>query len=131
MAMSDAHKKALAEGRRQSAAIKRYLDALGSRRPGRPVTPDSIEKRIDGLKQKISAEKDPLKRVELVQQRMDLEDALKSATAAGDLVRLEADFVAHAAAYSERKGITYSAWREGGVSADVLKEAGIRRTRRG
>ncbi|NNF69187.1 MAG: hypothetical protein HKN01_05395 [Acidimicrobiia bacterium] len=131
MAMSDAHKKALAEGRRQSAAIKRYLDALGSRRPGRPVTPDSIEKRIDGLKQKISAEKDPLKRVELVQQRMDLEDALKSATAAGDLVRLEADFVAHAAAYSERKGITYSAWRESGVSADALKKAGIRRTRRG
>ena len=131
MAMSDAHKKALAEGRRQSAAIKRYLDALGSKRPGRPVTPDSIEKRIDGLKQKISAEKDPLKRVELVQLRMDLEDALKSATAAGDLVRLEADFVAHAAAYSERKGITYSAWRESGVSADALKKAGIRRTRRG
>ena len=35
MAMSDAHKEALAEGRRQSRAIKQYLEALGGR-PGLP-----------------------------------------------------------------------------------------------
>jgi hypothetical protein len=34
-----------------------------------------------------------------------------------------------AASYSERKGITWPAWREAGVSADVLRSAGVKRTR--
>ncbi len=32
-----------------------------------------------------------------------------------------------AAKYAERKGISYAAWRELGVPADVLKKAGISR----
>ena len=40
---------------------------------------------------------------------------------------LEAAFVSYAAAYSERKGISYAAWREAGVSPTVLTKAGIRR----
>jgi len=44
-----------------------------------------------------------------------------------DLAALEADFVQVAASYSARKGISYTAWRELGVSADVLKRAGISR----
>ena len=36
-------------------------------------------------------------------------------------------FVDAAAEYSERKGITYSAWRELGVPAAVLKRAGVKR----
>jgi hypothetical protein len=35
--------------------------------------------------------------------------------------------VKSAAPYSERKGITYSAWREVGVPANVLEKAGISR----
>ena len=34
-----------------------------------------------------------------------------------------------ARAYGERKGITYGTWRDFGVAADVLKKAGIQRTR--
>lgn len=130
MAMSESHKQALAQGRRQSAAIKRYLEALGSRRPGRPVTPEKLRSRISDLEQRITAEDDPLKRVDLVQQRMDAEDALARAEDSADLEELEAAFVEHAARYSERKGISYSAWRESGVPAPVLKRAGIPRTRR-
>ena len=44
-----------------------------------------------------------------------------------DLSALEADFVKTAAKYAERKGISYAAWRELGVPADVLKKAGISR----
>jgi hypothetical protein len=38
---------------------------------------------------------------------------------------LEDGFVEHARSYGERKGISYAAWREIGVSAAVLKRAGI------
>lgn len=130
MAMSQAHKEALAQGRRESRAIKSYLDALGRpKRRGRPVTPETLRTRIADLDQKIAAEENPLRRVDLIQTRLDAESALESANAAADMSRLEAGFVDHAAGYSERKGITYAAWREAGVPASVLKDAGIKRTR--
>jgi hypothetical protein len=44
-----------------------------------------------------------------------------------DISAAEAEFIASAKAYGERKGISYSAWREVGVSAAVLKQAGISR----
>lgn len=130
MAMSDEHKAALAAGRRESRAIKAYLQALGSRRPGRPVTPDSLKQKIARLTERIEGEGDPLKRVDLVQQRIDAESALEEMSDAVDLATLEKGFVEAAPGYSKRKGITYTAWREAGVSAEVLRKAGIARTRR-
>lgn len=127
MAMSQEHKDALARGRRESRAIKSYLEALSNRRPGRPVTPESLRQRIERLEEKIEAESDPLRRVDLVQQRLDASDALKRAAASADLEALEEGFVDHAARYSERKGISYGAWREAGVPAAVLRKAGIGR----
>ena len=44
------------------------------------------------------------------------------------LSALEADFVSAARSYSERKGISYAAWRAVGVPPAVLKKAGISRT---
>lgn len=131
MAMSAEHKAALAEGRRQAKAIKAYLEALGSRKPGRPVTADSLKKKIDSLNEKISSETDPLKRVDMVQQRLDAEDGLSNLASNVDFGQLESDFVKAAKGYSSRKGITYSAWREAGVPAEVLRRAHIPRTRRG
>ena len=46
-----------------------------------------------------------------------------------DLSGLEKGFVKSAKTYSERKGITYSTWREVGVPADVLEEGRISRAR--
>jgi hypothetical protein len=43
---------------------------------------------------------------------------------------LAANFVAYAKSYSDRKGISYTAWRQFGVPADVLRKAGIQETRR-
>ena len=127
MAMSDAHKEALAEGRRQSRAIKQYLEALGSRRPGRPVTPETIRARIDRIEGKLANEADPLKRVDLYQAKLDAESALQQAESAADIEALEAGFIANAESYSSRKGISYAAWREAGVPVTVLKQAGIAR----
>ena len=130
MPMSDEHKAALAQGRRESRAIKGYLVALSKRRPGRPVTRESLERKLAGLEAKISKEEDLLKRVDLVQQRLEAEDALASMEHAAVLEELENGFVEVARSYSDRKGVSYSAWREIGVAASVLRRAGIPQTRR-
>ena len=131
MNMTAEHKKALAEGRQQAKAIKSYLAALGSRRPGRPVTRESLQSKIDKLTKQISSETDPLKSVELVQRRLDAEDALAGIADSQDFSEVENGFVDAALPYSTRKGISYSAWREAGVPAEVLRRAGVPRTRRG
>ena len=129
MAMSAQHKAALAQGRREGRAVKQYLEALGSRRPGRPVTPERLRDKITSLESRIAEEADPLKALEMRQERLDAEAALVRAEATEDFAAFEAVFVEHAKPYSERKGISYSAWRESGVPADVLRRAGIPRTR--
>jgi len=130
MAMTDEHKAALAQGRRESRAIKAYLEALGSRRPGRPVTAESLRERIESIDSRLETEEDPLKLLELRQERLDAERTLKDVESREDMDELEKAFIESARSYSERKGISYTAWRQVGVPARVLKEAGIARTRR-
>ena len=127
MAMSAQHKAALAQGRRESRAIKLYLQALGNRRPGRPVTPVTLEKRISDLGAKIAAESDPLKAVDLRQSRIEAEQLLARAESVADMAEMEKGFVKYAKSYSSRKGISYTAWREAGVPAAMLRQAGISR----
>jgi hypothetical protein len=130
MAMSAEHKAALARGRAESRAIKGYLNALASRKPGRPVTKESLQKRLENVNGKLDDSSDPLERVELIQSRLDIEKALSEVTSGDDLESLQKGFVEHAKSYSERKGVSYTAWRELGVPAKVLREAGIKETRR-
>ncbi len=127
MGMSDAHKAALAEGRRQGRAIRAYLAALGERRPGRPVTAESVRAKLDRIERSLEKESDPLARVELIQARKDAEEKAAAVEAQVDLATLEEGFVANAEAYSQRKGVSYRAWREVGVPAVVLKRAGMAR----
>jgi hypothetical protein len=126
--MSDEHKTALAEGRDQGRAVRRYLEALEANKPrrGRRRRPESITKRLEAIETDLPTA-DPLKRLHLIQERLDLQAALEASEAGTDLADLEAEFVAVAASYGERKGITYSAWRELGVPAPVLAQAGISR----
>ncbi len=131
MPMSEEHKAALARGRRESRAVKKYLTALNSRRPGRPVTVDGLKKKIDSIDSRLGNEEDPLKVLDLRQERLDAEDSLAELESREDLDELEKGFVDVAKSYSERKGISYTAWRQSGVPAAVLKKAGVPRTRRG
>lgn len=130
MPMTEEHKAALAKGRREARAIKSYLKALADKKPGRPVTKESLNKRLETVNRKIDESDNPLAQVELIQSRIDIEQALANLEEAEDMESLEADFVEHAASYSERKGISYTAWREYGVPAKVLRAAGIKETRR-
>lgn len=128
--MSAEHKHALAVGREESRAVRRYLEALEAHKPkrGRKRTTDSIEARLHQIDDRLVGA-DPLTRVHLVQERINLESELASKEEAVDLKALEDDFVAAAAGYGERKGISYAAWRAAGVDANVLRRAGVPRTR--
>jgi chromatin segregation and condensation protein Rec8/ScpA/Scc1 (kleisin family) len=129
--MSDEHKAALAKGREQGRAVREYLAALSEeKKPGRRVDPETLSQKIAQIQEQIASEPDPAKRVEHIQKRLDLEAQQADTNGHVDLEALEQDFVEAAKEYSERKGITYSAWREAGVPAAVLKAAGIPRTRR-
>lgn len=127
--MSDEHKAALAEGRNQGRSVRRYLEALDAHKPkrGRKRTPDSMQKRLARIETELVSA-DPLQRLQLIQERIDLQAELEAAGSKVDLTELEAEFVDAAGAYSQRKGISYAAWRELGVEAAVLKRAGIKRS---
>ncbi len=126
--MTAEHKRALAQGRAEGRAVRAYLEALDQNRPrrGRPRTPTSIEKRLKAVESEL-ADAAPLHRLQLVQERMDLERELDRFDAADDLTGLERDFVKVAKGYAERKSISYAAWRELGISPEVLRTAGISR----
>ena len=127
--MSDEHKAALAEGRNQGRSVRRYLDALEAHKPkrGRRRTPDSIQQRLDRIDVELESA-DALKRLQLIQERLDLKAELESSKTTVDLAGLEQAFVRDAKDYSARKGISYAAWRELGVEPSVLKQAGIKRS---
>jgi hypothetical protein len=127
--MSDDHKAALAMGRDEGRAVRRYLEALEAQRPkrGRRRTPDSIKKRLAAIDSQM-ADVNPINRLQLVQERLDLTAELEATDDAIDIEGLEADFLRAAKGYSERKGISYAAWRELGVSAATLSSAGISRS---
>ncbi|MGH9188667.1 MAG: hypothetical protein ACRD0Q_01315 [Acidimicrobiales bacterium] len=126
--MSDSHKAALAEGRDQGRAVRRYLEAIEAHRPkrGRKRTQESVKRRLTVIDDRL-AEADPLTRLHLVQERMNLEKELTATDNAVDLQALEADFIAAAAPYGQRKGVTYGAWRQLGIDPAILRAAGIKR----
>ncbi|MGI8778062.1 MAG: hypothetical protein ACR2LJ_11950 [Acidimicrobiales bacterium] len=126
--MSDEHKAALAEGREQGRAVRRYLEALEAHKPrrGRKRNPENITKRLESIDEELPGA-DPLSRVHLRQERIDLERELSAGSEKVDLDGLEAGFVGAAGPYSLRKGISYDAWRAVGVEPRVLKAAGIGR----
>ena len=126
--MSSEHKEALAVGREQGRAVRRYLEALDLHKPkrGRKRTQESIRKQLADIEEKLPAA-DPLSRVLMIQQRIDLQRELETKSETVDISELEAGFVKAAKEYGSRKGISYAAWREAGVPSDVLRKAGISR----
>jgi len=132
--MSDEHKAALAEGRRIGKVVRDYLDALSERtapaKRGRRRTPESIQKRLEAVAEAMGSA-DPLKRLQLTQEQLDLESELADLTdgpggvSDAEFEVLEQAFIKDALAYANAKGIGYSAWRRLGVRRAVLRAAGV------
>jgi hypothetical protein len=126
--LSAEHKENMAAGRIEGRAVKLYLEALEQHRPrrGRKRTPESIRRRTVTIEHEL-ATAGALQRLQLLQERRDLETELARADVAVDLTEVEAGFVKVAASYGARKGIAYATWRELGVPAEVLARAGVKR----
>jgi len=126
--MSEQHKAALAAGRSEGAAVRRYIEALGTRqhRRGRPRNVTS--ERLVAVESELGSA-DPLRRLLLLQERRSLTAQLEQAEVESDVQELEDGFGQVAASYAARKGIDYATWREAGVPAAVLRCAGITRRR--
>jgi hypothetical protein len=127
--MTQAHKTALAAGRSQGLAVRRYLEALERTRPrrGRRPSVESLKKQLKETEARLK-DADPLKRLHLIQQRKSIESRLNEGDGTEDISKLEEGFISAAAEYGSRRGIDYSTWREAGVRADVLRRAGIHRS---
>ena len=124
------HKAKLAQGRNESRAVSKYLEAIcaGKGKRGRKRTPESISMQIAKIDQELTTSS-AMRRLELTQKRTDLDAERGRLVARVDLAGVEKDFVKVAKSYAKRSGIGYSAFRTVGVPADVLKRAGIGRTR--
>lgn len=132
--LTEEHKAKIAEGLSEAAVIRNYLEILRERPgPGKRRTKNMIEKRISevdaALREPLSL--DPIRMLEMIQEKMDLEAELATApeTKEERLARAEEDFVLVAKSFTEKKHLSYAAWRAAGVPASVLKRAGIPATR--
>ncbi len=98
--------------------------------PGFPMNtedPEIVERAIAVIETKAS---DPtitaMKELDFRQRIRDLRGSLAALGVGSDDTNRKF-FIEHAAAFAERKGISYATFREMGVPAAVLKEAGITR----
>jgi hypothetical protein len=129
--MSTAHKAALAEGRRSTAVVDRYLSALHiPKRRGRQVSKQALQQRLSAAETQVR-NATGVARLHAAQAARDLRARLDSITSTGvaDVRKLERDFVRVAKRFSDRRGISLGAWRDAGVSSRVLQRAGISRKR--
>lgn len=104
----------------EDRAVIRYLAALETRRsvPGTLPHPDDAAAGLAGFEFPPGDENEV----------KDLEAQLGKDVpgSSHNLADLEPGFVAGAADYGRRHGITYDGWRNAGVPEDVLARAGIR-----
>lgn len=123
---SSEQKEFLSEGREQSKIIRQYLEAIELSKPkrGRKRTQESIARQLKSIDNTFKTS-NPLNRLHLTQKKIELNAELERIKNTPDIAALEAQFIEVAKDYSERKGITFPAWKEQGVNVDVLAKAGI------
>lgn len=115
--------------RKENKIVEAYLVEI-ERKAGQPKgkTPEQLKADVASLTARVK-DAEGIDKLELLQQRENLYAEMKMAEE-GALDSMEAAFIEVAAAYSERKGISYSTWREFGVPKGILEQASIKRTRR-
>ena len=115
-------------GREQGRVIRRYLGALEASRSNRGTkrTVEGINSRLLKIDETLVSA-DPLTRLHLTQERIDLHAELVRVSNGQQpaLAELEKEFIRVAKSYGDLVGITFAAWRQVGVDADVLERAGI------
>jgi hypothetical protein len=110
--------------RAETNAVAAYLTALKAPKvPARSSA--NLERRRAQIEQWLADESSPIREVELIQQRLDIDAQLAQIDQTQRLVELEKAFVEVAASRAKRSGISAAALREVGVPASVLRRAGL------
>lgn len=108
---------------KEASIVKKYLESLNER-PSHQIR--DAERQLEQVQAAIETEGNPAKLLGLYQRRIDLINYLEHKdTKKASEAQWEFSLVVKS--YSDRRGISYAAWREVGVPAEVLKEAGIER----
>lgn len=125
--MDASHKAKLAQSRADARAVKAYLEYLETNRPkrGRRRTEGSITARLATITSELETAS-PLARLNMFQEQADLEAELETMKQRADGTALRAAFVETAARYAESKGLKKSAFKQMGIDAATLRDAGIR-----
>lgn len=110
----------------EAAVVRSYLEGLRSTRPkrGRRRTQETVQRRLDEIESN-GPSADVIAALRLAQEKIDLVAELTVLGTAVDVAALEAKFIAIAKSYSDRTGVSYTAWRTVGVPAATLKAAGV------
>lgn len=107
--------------REESRAVKAYLEDVKEGRTRR--RPDMYHRHLDSANARLaSGDLTVLEEVRLRQRRQEL---ISKIAAADEKVNHEPGFVEHGKAWAERNGVSRAALREFGVTARVLRDAGI------
>jgi hypothetical protein len=88
--------------------------------------PETVRTAAAWLRERVTKEQG-VKRLRTLQRVRDLEYAAELLEEEPEADSLEAYFIANAREYAEANGIEYATFREVGVTAKVLREAGITR----
>ena len=114
---------------RESVTVAAYLTALGEEkaRGRRKRSPEKLRQRLGAIAEQITTAPQ-IVRVRLIQERLDIEEALRPEPPSVAFSPLEDAFCSVAGSWSARKGISYAAWREVGVPAAVLRRAEVKRS---
>jgi hypothetical protein len=110
--------------RAETNAVAAYLTAL--RAPKVPARSRAkLEQRRAQIEHWIAEESSPIREVELIQQRLDVDAQLAQDRPSRPVGRAGGSLVKVAASWAKRTGISAAALREVGVPASVLKRAGL------
>ena len=110
--------------RAETNAVAAYLTVLKAPKvPARSRA--NLKRRRAEIEQWLADESSPIREVELIQQRLDIDAQLAQIDQAKRLSDLEQAFVEVAASWAKRSGISAAALREVGVPARVLAKAGL------
>jgi hypothetical protein len=113
--------------RAETNAVAAYLTALKGPRPSgsSKAKREGLMRRRAQVEQWISEERSPIREVELIQSRLDIDAQLAQLDAADRLPELEKASVKVAKSWCGRSGVSAAALREVGVPASVLRRAGL------
>lgn len=110
-----------------SVWIRRYFNSLDRPRTRKRKSPDvdKLHRRLDEVEGLLPSA-DPLRRVHLHQEQINLLRRLEEVETPVNPEEVEMKFIEYVAPWAEEKGVSWAALRAAGVPARILRQAGMK-----